>query len=271
MEKNPVGYGCIVELPIDEIKPNPYGQRRHFDFYSLNILADSIRKYGVIQPVTVRYVNGGNYETISGERRIRAAETAGLKTIPAVIVEASEEESALTAFTENLQRHNLTFTEVAEGCRALMHDFGMSIAEISAKTGMSRSMVKSRLKMLDMPEEALKIIAENHISEDIANVVGRLNDDELIISVINDIVEQNMNLKMAEDYIERLMYCEKFSEQKVKSTFSDMKLFTNSIRRIVETVRKAGITAYYDVFEAENGLEIKIKLIGDLPKGGKAV
>ena len=83
----------VMALPIDDIKPNPYQQRKYFDFYSLNRLTESIKKYGVIQPVTVRLVNGKTYELVAGERRLRAARAAGLKTIPAVFIDADEEES----------------------------------------------------------------------------------------------------------------------------------------------------------------------------------
>ena len=85
----------VMALPIDDIKPNPYQQRKYFDFYSLNRLTESIKKYGVIQPVTVRLVNGKTYELVAGERRLRAARAAGLKTIPAVFIDADEEESSI--------------------------------------------------------------------------------------------------------------------------------------------------------------------------------
>lgn len=105
----------VMALPIDDIKPNPYQQRKYFDFYSLNRLTESIKKYGVIQPVTVRLVNGKTYELVAGERRLRAARAAGLKTIPAVFIDADEEESSVISFIENLQRKTLSYMEEAEG------------------------------------------------------------------------------------------------------------------------------------------------------------
>ena len=112
----------VMALPIDDIKPNPYQQRKYFDFYSLNRLTESIKKYGVIQPVTVRLVNGKTYELVAGERRLRAARAAGLKTIPAVFIDADEEESSVISFIENLQRKTLSYMEEAEGYKALTDD-----------------------------------------------------------------------------------------------------------------------------------------------------
>ena len=215
----------VMALPIDDIKPNPYQQRKYFDFYSLNRLTESIKKYGVIQPVTVRLVNGKTYEL---------ARAAGLKTIPAVFIDADEEESSVISFIENLQRKTLSYMEEAEGYKALTDDFGMDIDEISTKTGVSCSLITNRLKILELPEEALKIISE-----------------------------KDMSVKKAEDYVDKILFYLRFGErgQKIKTSFNDMKLFTNSIKQTVDTVRKAGIPAYYDIAETDGSLEINIKVI----------
>ena len=194
----------IMELPIDEIKPNPYQQRKYFDFYSLNRLTDSIKKYGVIQPVTVRIVNGKTYELVAGERRLRASRAAGLKTIPAVFIDADEEESSILSFIENLQRKNLSYIEEAEGYKALMDDFGLTIEEIASKTGLSQSLINNRLKILELPEEALKLISENRLDEAYVKAVLKIPDKQLRLSSINEIVEQDMTVKKAEDYVEKV-------------------------------------------------------------------
>ncbi len=253
----------IVELPIDDIRPNPYQQRKYFDFYSLNRLTDSIKKYGVIQPVTVRVVNGRFYELVSGERRLRASRAAGLKTIPAVFVSADEQESSILAFTENLQRKNLSYIEEAEGYKALMDDFGLSVEEISLKVGASCSLINSRLKILELSEEALKLIGENNLDEAYVKAILKIPDKELRLTAVNDIIEQDMTVKKAEDYVDKILFCMRFGEhgQKIKSNFSDMKLFTNSIKQAIDAVRNAGIPAYYDMLETEDSLEMNIRII----------
>lgn len=252
----------IVELPIDEIKPNPYQQRRYFDFYSLNRLTESIKRFGVIQPITVRIVNGKNYELVAGERRLRASRAAGLKTIPAVFVDADEEESSILSFIENLQRKNLSYIEEAEGYKSLMDDFGMGVEEISASTGVSKCLINNRLKILELPEEALKIISENSLDENYIKAVLKIPDTDLRVKAIGDIVEQDMTVKKAEDYVDKILFGMRFPDkgQKIKTGLGDMKLFTNSIKQTVNTIRNAGITAYYDIIDNGENLEINIRV-----------
>lgn len=252
----------IVELPIDEIKPNPYQQRRYFDFYSLNRLTESIKRFGVIQPITVRIVNGKNYELVAGERRLRASRAAGLKTIPAVFVDADEEESSILSFIENLQRKNLSYIEEAEGYKSLMDDFGMGVEEISASTGVSKCLINNRLKILELPEEALKIISENSLDENYVKAVLKIPDTDLRVRAIGDIVEQDMTVKKAEDYVDKILFGMRFPDkgQKIKTGLGDMKLFTNSIKQTVNTIRNAGITAYYDIIDNGENLEINIRV-----------
>lgn len=252
----------IVELPIDEIKPNPYQQRRYFDFYSLNRLTESIKRFGVIQPITVRIVNGKNYELVAGERRLRASRAAGLKTIPAVFVDADEEESSILSFIENLQRKNLSYIEEAEGYKSLMDDFGMGVEEISASTGVSKCLINNRLKILELPEEALKIISENSLDENYVKAVLKIPDTDLRVKAIGDIVEQDMTVKKAEDYVDKILFGMRFPDkgQKIKTGLGDMKLFTNSIKQTVNTIRNAGITAYYDIIDNGEYLEINIRV-----------
>lgn len=252
----------IVELPIDEIKPNPYQQRKYFDFYSLNRLTESIKRFGVIQPITVRIVNGKNYELVAGERRLRASRAAGLKTIPAVFVDADEEESSILSFIENLQRKNLSYIEEAEGYKSLMDDFGMGVEEISASTGVSKCLINNRLKILELPEEALKIISENSLDENYIKAVLKIPDTDLRVKAIGDIVEQDMTVKKAEDYVDKILFGMRFPDkgQKIKTGLGDMKLFTNSIKQTVNTIRNAGITAYYDIIDNGENLEINIRV-----------
>lgn len=256
------GSSSIVELPIDEIKPNPYQQRKYFDFYSLNRLTESIKKFGVIQPITVRVVNGRSYELVAGERRLRASRAAGLKTIPAVFVDADEEESSILSFIENLQRKNLSYIEEAEGYRSLMDDFGMNVEEISASTGVSKSLINSRLKILELPEEALRLISENSLDESYVKAILKIPDRDMRVTALSDIVEQDMTVKKAEDHVDKILFKMRFGGQgqKVKAGFSDMKLFTNSIKQTVEAIRKAGITAYYDITDVGGSIDINIRV-----------
>lgn len=255
----------ISELPIDMIRPNPYQQRKYFDFYSLNRLTESIKRYGVLQPITVRVVNGKSYELIAGERRLRASKAAGLKTIPVVFIDADEEESSVLSFIENLQRKNIDYIEEAQGFKAFIDDFGMSIEEISLKTGVNQSFIRRRLKMLDLSDEELSLIRENKLDEQYITSVLKIPDKEIRMITVKDIIEQDMTVKKAEDYVEKILFCMRFGNhgQKVKSSFNDMKLFTNSIKQSVDAVRNAGIPAYYDIVETADSYQITIKIINN--------
>ncbi|MEA4973129.1 Nucleoid occlusion protein [bioreactor metagenome] len=255
----------ISELPIDMIKPNPYQQRKYFDFYSLNRLTESIKKYGVLQPITVRVINGKSYELIAGERRLRASKAAGLKTIPVVFIDADEEESSVISFIENLQRKNIDYIEEAQGFKSFIDDFGMSIEEISLKMGVSQSLIRRRLKILEFSEDELSLIRENKLDEQYITAVLKIPDREIRMITVKDIIEQDMTVKKAEDYVEKILFCMRFGNhgQKVKSSFNDMKLFTNSIKQSVDAVRNAGIPAYYDIIETADSYQITIKIINN--------
>lgn len=255
----------ISELPIDMIKPNPYQQRKYFDFYSLNRLTESIKRFGVLQPITVRVINGKSYELISGERRLRASKAAGLKTIPVVFIDADEEESSILSFIENLQRKNIDYIEEAQGFKSFIDDFGMSIEEISLKTGVSQSIIRKRLKILEFSDEELKIIRDNKLDEQYITAILKIPDSDIRMITLNDIIDQDMTVKKAEDYVEKILFCMRFGNhgQKVKSSFNDMKLFTNSIKQSVDAVRNAGIPAYYDIVETSDSFQITIKIINN--------
>lgn len=251
------------EIALDEIKPSPYQQRKYFDVYSLNALTESVKKYGILVPVAVRNVNGRYYELVYGERRLRAAKAAGLEKVPAICIDADERESSIFAFSENIQRKNIGYIEEAEGYKALMTDFGFSIEEISSKMGISCSVINNRIKMLELPKEAIKLISENKLSEDYIKAVLKIPDDELRLTAVKDIIREAMTVKKAEDYVDKILFCMRFGShsQKVKANISDMKIFTNSIRQTVDMARNAGIPANYDIIEKENSIEISIKIV----------
>ena len=255
----------ISELPIDMIRPNPYQQRKYFDFYSLNRLTESIKRFGVLQPITVRVINGKTYELIAGERRLRASKAAGLKTIPAVFIDADEEESSILSFIENMQRKNIDYIEEAEGFKSFIDDFGMSIEEISLKTGVSQSLIRKRLKMLEFSDEELSIIRDHKLDEQYITAILKIPDSDIRMITLKDIIDQDMTVKKAEDYVEKILFCMRFGShgQKVKSSFNDMKLFTNSIKQSVDAVRSAGIPAYYDIVETSDSFQITIKIINN--------
>jgi ParB family chromosome partitioning protein len=152
-------------LPVELISPNPRQPRQSFDEEALLALADSLRERGLLQPVLVRPRPGGTYELIAGERRWRAAQLAGLDTVPAVVREHADRDSLELALIENMAREDLNPVEAARACALLVEELGLSREEIGRRVGRSRVAVSNLMRLLDLPDEVLELIAEGRLSE----------------------------------------------------------------------------------------------------------
>jgi ParB family transcriptional regulator, chromosome partitioning protein len=155
----------LRELPVELIAPNPSQPRRHFDEASLVALADSLRERGVLQPVLVRPVAGGSYELIAGERRWRAAQLAGFETVPAVVRPHDDAASLELALIENMAREDLNPVEEARACALLVDELGLTREEIGRRVGRSRVAVSNLMRLLDLPDDVLDLLATGQLSE----------------------------------------------------------------------------------------------------------
>ena len=158
-----LGRAGIVQLPVDEIDPNPNQPRREFDEAALAELSASIAEYGVISPLTVR-LHFGRYELVAGERRLRAARLAGLRKVPCIVLDVDMEESSLLAMVENLQRQDLGFLEEARGMANLMRMYGLSQEDCARRLGRSQSAVANKLRLLKLPEDVLEALRQNGLT-----------------------------------------------------------------------------------------------------------
>ena len=148
----------IINIPIRFIKPNPYQPRKNFNLKSLEELSQSVKTYGIIQPISVRKLSHDSYELIAGERRLRAAEIAELTEIPAIVVDYRDKDSAMVALVENLQREDLNFIEEAEGYYNLIEDHNITQQELAEKLGKSQSTIANKLRILKLPTDIKKIL-----------------------------------------------------------------------------------------------------------------
>src|SRR4051812_12256400 len=155
----------LRHVPLELIKPNPRQPRREFDEGALVTLAESLRERGVLQPVLVRPVHGGTYELIAGERRWRAAQLAELETIPALVRPHDDAESLELALIENMAREDLNPVEEARACALLVEELGLTREEIGRRVGRSRVAVSNLLRLLDLPDEALEMLARGDLTE----------------------------------------------------------------------------------------------------------
>lgn len=256
----------IQNIPIDEIRPNPYLPRRIFDKKALEELAASIEEYGVMHPISVRFINGCSYELVSGERRLRAAQMTGMHTIPAVIVNISDYDSAMMAMIENVQRRNLNYLEEAEGYQNLMLDYGITEEELGEKLGKSPSFITDKLRILKLSQDMKRLLLENELTERHARALLKIPDEEIRRQIFLRVIEEELNSRKTEELVESVLNKlseeseGKRGEQRIRRQVKDMRLFTNTIKKSVEIIRKSGVPASYDLDEKEHYYEIKIKI-----------
>ncbi len=188
----------IEEIPLDEIRPNPYQPRKTFDEESLEELKESIKEHGLIQPIIVKRSIKG-YEIIAGERRARASRLAGLKTIKAIVKDYNDDEMMQIAILENLQRENLNAIEEAEAYRALQQKLNLNQEQIAKKVGKSRSYITNMLGLLSLPEHTKKLVTENKITMGHARVLSKMEDSEKINDLADKIANEDLSVRIVED------------------------------------------------------------------------
>lgn len=252
---------CVL-LSVDEIMPNPFQPRRRFDITALSELADSISQVGVITPISVRVAPGG-YELICGERRLRAAKMAGLKQIPALIVDISDKESAIIAITENLQRKELTIFEEAESIQNLIEFHSLTQESVARQLGKSQAAVANKLRLLKLPESVRRIIMEANLCERHARAFLRLPTEELQLAAAARVAELQMNVAACEKMVQKMLENEpkkKFIKKECKSFEKTGRLFKNTLNKTLEMLKKSGISPVISEHEGEDYIEYIIKL-----------
>lgn len=187
-----------VKLKIMDIEPNREQPRKDFDDEALGELADSIAKYGVLQPLLVRPMNGGGYQLIAGERRWRASRLAGLTEVPVVVREMTDEEAAALALIENLQREDLNPLEEAFGFRKLMDDFQLTQEEAAEKVGKSRPAVANALRLLKLPEAVLELVRTGKLSAGHARALLSFPTEEQMLETAQLIMDKGLSVRETE-------------------------------------------------------------------------
>lgn len=254
----------IMELSIAEIQPNPFQPRLYFDPAQLEELSNSIREYGVLQPVIVRLVDG-KYQLVSGERRFRASMLAGKEFIPALIRQLSDREVAEMALIENLQREDLNYFEEAEGYARLIQEFQITQEEVAKKMGKSQPTIANKLRLLQISQRVRREISVDVITERHVRSLLKLKNEEQQLDVLNRIYKNNLNVRQTDDLIENILIAEEenIREQKKKKmmkAIKDMKIFVNTIKGTVKTIQDAGMPAEISESENDEYLEVVIRL-----------
>ena len=208
----------IVEIALEEIKKNPYQPRTYFNEEQLNELKDSIEKNGLLQPIVVKKAVKGYY-IIAGERRFRAFELLGKKTIPAIIKEMSDEEMMIFAVLENLQREDLSSLEEAESYKNLMDKMDLTQEELAKKLGKSRPYIANSLRLLKLPAEIKTELEKGIISAAHARTLLALKTKKAMLEVCNRVKERQMSVRELEEYINNLTKPKTTKKVKAKDIF----------------------------------------------------
>lgn len=253
-------------LPLNEIVPNPHQPRKVFDERGLAELAESIRAYGILQPLTVRR-RGRKYELVAGERRLRAAAMAGLHQVPCLLAQVGEEDSALLALMENLQRRDLDCWEEAEAIARLIADYGLTQEQAAEKLGKSQSAIANKLRLLRLGQPVRTMLQQNGLSERHARALLRLCDEEEQLHTLRQIVAHGYNVARTEEYVEQRLQQMHTTSPKGRSTYviKDVRLFLNSIHRSMHLMRSAGVEADLGRQDTEEEILLTIRI----PKRGK--
>jgi len=254
----------VTYLPINNVVPNPYQPRKEFCEESLEELSSSIKSYGVIQPISVRKKDNDLYELIAGERRLRASKLAGLDLIPAIIVEMSDQDSAVIALIENLQREDLNFIEEAEGYFLLINEHGFTQQELAEKVGKNQSTVANKLRILKLSEEVKKIVLENKLTERHARALLKLPDNQLRLEILEEIIKKDLNVKKTEKLIkDRLEEINKPDEperrQNIKSSLN-FRIYLNTLKNAYNAITNTGLKAQYEQLDKGEYIEVVVKI-----------
>ena len=258
----------LRRVRISEISRNPNQPRRYFDPEAIATLAESIRQYGVLNPLTVRRTGNGGYELVAGERRLRAARVAGLTDVPCLLINADGEDSSVIALVENLQRRDLDFFEEANGFKRLIDQFGLTQEEAARKVGKTQSAVANKLRLLRLSQQNMELIRRNNLTERHARALLRLSEEADRINVTNYIIEHELNVSRTEEYIDEFLKAKEKPEplpeqdggRHVVRLFKDVRFFLNTLNRAVGVMVDAGIGATVQQQESDDGLTLTISI-----------
>jgi len=252
--------GKVVLLPVEKIAPNPSQPRKHFDEDSLQELCRSIITNGLLQPVTVRKLEGDTYELVAGERRTMAFRSLGRDFIPGIVEECTEAQSAVMSLVENMQRKNLNYFEEAAGIARLMSEQNLTQAQVSARLGKAQSTVANKLRLLKYPQKTQEKLLHAGLTERHARTLLRIEDPEVLDAAVEHIVGNGFNVEQTESYVEHLLDKHKHALKTKIFVVKDMRIFMNTVGKAVDLMRASGIPVDMDKRENDCHVEFILKI-----------
>ncbi|MGI6097544.1 MAG: nucleoid occlusion protein [Dethiobacteria bacterium] len=258
----------VRQVKIEFIKPNPFQPRKEFELIKIDELAQSIKTYGLLQPIILRELSKQEYQIVAGERRFLACKRLGWQTIPAFVRSVNDSAMAAIALIENLQREDLNFIEEAEGYARLIKEFNLTQEVLAQRLGKSQSTIANKLRLLKLPEEIKKWLVEKSLTERHARAFLKIKDREAQSRLLKKVVENNLTVKETEEEVERFLSANANKENKKnrprkKVVIRDLRIFLNTIRSAVNVIKKSGLVPQVIETDRDDYYEVIIKL----PKG----
>jgi ParB family transcriptional regulator, chromosome partitioning protein len=216
--------GSVATIPVSQIEVNPFQPRNEFEKQALHNLAGSIKEHGLIQPITVRKVSFDKFQIISGERRFRASQLAGLKSIPAYIRLANDEAMLEMAIVENIQREALNAIEIALGYKRLIDECDLTQEQLSQKVGQDRSTVTNFLRLLKLPDEIQIALRDQKITMGHARALLSVSDEHMQVKMLNDILKNELSVRRVEEFVREYSGKKSAGKSKPKSKKSNSPL-----------------------------------------------
>lgn len=252
----------IVYVSTDNIYSNAYQPRKYFNETALEELAQSIKTYGIIQPITVRKSSENKYELVAGERRLKAAQIAGLKEVPTIIINITDKQSAAIALLENLQREDLNYMEEAEAYYNLIKQHGYTQEKLAEGIGKKQSTIANKLRLLKLSPKVVEILLNNNLTERHARALLKLNDENMQLEVIKVVVKKGLNVKKTEELVQdklQEIYDKENNiggdgKKRIKGVFSP-KIYINTIKQVFD---KYGIDAKYKSKDLDDKIEVTV-------------
>lgn len=243
----------VLNIPVEHIRANPHQPRQDFNEEALNELAGSIKKHGLIQPITVRYLGEKRFELISGERRLRASKTAGLDEIPSYIREVNDEQMIAFALIENIQREELNPLEVAMGYQRLMEECNYTQGEVAERVGKNRTTVTNMMRLLQLPDFIQAALRDEKISTGHARALINIEKYSDQRAILKKILKKSLSVRQTEDLVRSLDKKNK-TEQITKSS-KESSPFLNTIEKRL----RSNLSTKVNIKQKGKGGEIRIE------------
>lgn len=261
---NEKGIEEVKQIPVDNIVPSPYQPRTVFDDEKIDELCQTIKTHGIIQPIVVRERDYG-FELIAGERRLRAVKKLGMETIPALVKNFNDAQTASISLIENLQREGLTAIEEAVAYQKLIELYGLTQESLAQRLGKGQSTIANKLRLLNLPQGIQDALLSRKITERHARALLPLANEIQQDKLLGEIIEKDLNVKQTENRVKALIEKEKGKAEEPirpkKLTFSrDARIAINTIRQSVDMVLRTGLNIHTDENDTEEFYEFTIKI-----------